>query len=214
MEKPRITLAVQNGQASEKIKYVLQRNGYHIGGICASGNETLRKVRLSQPDVLLINFDLPDITGLEVSTIIGDENLCSVILFITSAQKDFCLPTIDDYDITLFLRPINRVALLGTLEAVLQNRRRLHKLEKELLELKQGLVDRKAIERAKWILMKRKSISEGEAYRRIQKTSMDSRVAMRDIAVRIIEFSLGSRKNGVEQSHHILNTEMSERPLF
>ncbi|MPN64999.1 hypothetical protein SDC9_212778 [bioreactor metagenome] len=49
--------------------------------------------------------------------------------------------------------------------------------------------DRKLIEKAKGILMKRKSISEGEAYRRIQKMSMDSRVAMRDIANKIIELS-------------------------
>lgn len=189
MEKPRISLAVQSEQAAEKIKYVLQRNGYSVGDICSSGNETLRKVRLSPPDILLINFDLSDITGLEVSTIIGDENLCSVILFINSAQKDFCLPTILDYDITLFIKPINRVALISTLEMVQHNRWRLHKLEKELMDLKQGMEDRKAIERAKGILMRRKSISEAEAYRRIQRMSMDSRVAMRDIALKIVELS-------------------------
>ena len=189
MEKPRISLAVQSEQAAEKIKYVLQRNGYSVGDICSSGNETLRKVRLSPPDILLINFDMPDITGLEVATIIGDENLCSVILFINSAQKDFCLPTILDYDITLFVKPINRVALMSTLEMVQHNRRRLYKLEKELLDLKQSMEDRKAIERAKGILMKHKSISEAEAYRRIQKMSMDSRVAMRDIALKIVELS-------------------------
>lgn len=189
MEKPRISLAVQSEQAAEKIKYVLQRNGYSVGDICSSGNETLRKVRLSPPDILLINFDMPDITGLEAATIIGDENLCSVILFINSAQKDFCLPTILDYDITLFVKPINRVALMSTLEMVQHNRRRLHKLEKELLVLKQSMEDRKAIERAKGILMKHKSISEAEAYRRIQKMSMDSRVAMRDIALKIVELS-------------------------
>ena len=66
---------------------------------------------------------------------------------------------------------------------------RLGKLARELSRLKQGLDDRKIIERAKGILMKAKSISEAEAYRRIQKMSMDSRVAMRDIAERIIELS-------------------------
>ena len=182
-------MAVPNDKAAEKIKYVLQRNGYFVGDICVSGNEALRKVRLSTPDILLINFDLPDITGLEVAKILGDENLCSVILFITSAQKDFCVPTTEDYDITLSLKPINQIALLSMLEAVLQNRRRMNRLEKELDELKQGLEERKLIERAKGILMKRKSISEAEAYRRIQKMSMDSRVAMRDIAMKIIELS-------------------------
>ncbi|MDD5017033.1 MAG: ANTAR domain-containing protein [Eubacteriales bacterium] len=189
MEKARITVAVHNMQAAEKIKYALQRSGYSVTDICTSGNEALRRIRSGVPDILLINFDMPDTTGLEVATIVGDENLCSVILFITSTQKDFCIDLVEDYDITLFVKPINRIALLSTIEAVLQNRRRISKLEKELSQLKQGLADRKAIERAKGILMKRKSISEAEAYRRIQKMSMDSRVAMRDIAEKIIELA-------------------------
>jgi response regulator NasT len=96
---------------------------------------------------------------------------------------------VEDYDITLLLKPINRIALLSTIDTVLQNRRRMGKMEKELNQLKKGLEDRKVIEKAKGILMKHKSISEGEAYRRIQKMSMDSRVAMRDIAIKIVELS-------------------------
>jgi len=189
MDKAQITVAMQNEQAAEKIKYALQRDGYSVGDICTSGNETLRKVRTGPPDILLVNFEMPDVTGLEVATIIGDENLCSVILFITNTQRDFCVSIVEDYDITLFLKPINRIALLSTLDTVLQNRRRMGRMEKELSQLKQGLEDRKIIEKAKGILMKRKSISEGEAYRRIQKMSMDSRVAMRDIAIKIVELS-------------------------
>ena len=188
MDKVQITVAMQNEQAAEKIKYALQQNGYSVD-ICTSGNETIRKVRTGPPDILLGNFEMPDVTGLEVATIIGDENLCSIILFITSTQRDFCVSIVEDYDITLLLKPINRIALLSTIDTVTQNRRRMGRMEKELDQLKQGLEDRKIIEKAKGILMKRKSISEGEAYRRIQKMSMDSRVAMRDIAVKIVELA-------------------------
>lgn len=189
MDKAQIIVAMQNLQAAEKIKYALQREGYSVGDICTSGNETIRKVRTALPDILLINFEMPDVTGLEVATIAGDENMCSVILFISNTQREFCTSIVEDYDITLFLKPINRIALLSTIDAVLQNRHRMGKMEKELNQLKKGLEDRKVVERAKGILMKRKSISEGEAYRRIQKMSMDSRVAMRDIALKIIELS-------------------------
>ena len=189
MEKTRITVALHNVQAAEKIKYALQRNGYSVGEICTSGSETLRRIRAGSTDILIINFDMPDQTGLEVATILGDENLCSVILLIGNAQKGFCVDIVEDYDITLFLKPINKVALISTIEVVIQNRRRISKLERELSSLKRGLEDRKVIERAKGILMKRKSVSEAEAYRRIQKMSMDSRVSMRDIADKIIELS-------------------------
>jgi response regulator NasT len=96
---------------------------------------------------------------------------------------------VEDYDITLFTKPVNISALLSTIEIVLQNRRRIGRMEREMAALKEGLENRKLVERAKGILMKRKSISEAEAYRRIQKMSMDSRVAMKDIAEKIIELS-------------------------
>jgi response regulator NasT len=189
VEKARVTIALQNEQAAEKIRMACQRSGYIVGDICTSGNEAIRRVRAEASDILLINFEMPDMTGLEVATIIGDENLCSVVLFVSPTQRDFSMDIVADYDITLFVKPINGMALLSTLEVVLQNRRRIRKLETELSKLKRGMEDRKLIEKAKGILMKRKSISEGEAYRRIQKMSMDSRVAMRDIANKIIELS-------------------------
>jgi AmiR/NasT family two-component response regulator len=146
----------------------------------------LRRIRTGSTDILLINFDMPDMTGLEVATIIGDENLCSVMLFVTNVQREFCTDVVEDYDITLFPKPVSVEKLLNTLEVIVQNRRRMGRLERELSKLKRELDDRKVIEKAKGILMKRKSISEAEAYRRIQKMSMDSRVAMRDIAEKII----------------------------
>ena len=189
MDHVRITVALHNVEAAEKIKYALQRSGYTVGEICTSGGEAIRRVRAGATDLLLINLEMPDMTGLEVATIIGDENLCSVILFVALDKRALCNDVVEDYDITLFTKPVNISALLGTIEVVLQNRRRMGRMERELSSLKQSLDNRKLVERAKGILMKRKSISEGEAYRRIQKMSMDSRVSMKDIAEKIIELS-------------------------
>lgn len=182
-------IALQNVEAGEKIKYALQRNGFLVDEICTSGSEAIRKVRTFEPDILLINFDMPDITGLKVATIAGDENLCSVVLFVTNVQREFCGDLIEDYDITMFPKPVSVESLLNTLELILQNRRRLSKLENELSRLKRELDDRKLVEQAKGIIMKKKSVSEAEAYRRIQKMSMDSRVAMREIAKKVIQLS-------------------------
>jgi response regulator NasT len=186
MEKARAVVALANRESAEKIKYALQRNGYAVEEVCTSGSEALRRVRAESTDILLVNFDMPDMTGLEVATIVGDENLCSVLLFVSSVQREFCTDVVEDYDITLFPKPVNVEGLLSSLEMIVQSRRRMGRLERELTKLKRELDDRKVIEKAKGILMKRKSISEAEAYRRIQKMSMDSRVAMRDIAEKLI----------------------------
>ena len=189
METTRITVAVQNVQAAEKIKNVLQQNGYSVADVCASSNEMLRRVRMNPPDILLINFDMPDMTGLEAARIVGDENLCSIILLVDSDQREFCNGRVEDHDITMFVKPLNRIALLSAIDTVMQSRRRIRKMSDELFTLKRGMEERKLVERAKGILMKRKSISEAEAYRRIQKMSMDSRVSMKDIAQKIIELA-------------------------
>jgi len=194
MDKTRITVALHNTEAAEKIRYALQRSGYGVGEVCTSGGEALRRVRMGSTDILLINLEMPDMTGLDVATIVGDENLCSVILFVSQDKRALCMDIVADYDITLFPKPVNMSALLNTIDVVYQNRRRMGRMERELTELKTGLENRKLVERAKGILMKRKSISEAEAYRRIQKMSMDSRVAMKDIALKIIE--LAEKKTG------------------
>ena len=189
MDNTRITVAVHDAQAAEKIKNALQQNGYSVADLCTSSNDMLRKVRMNPPDILLINFDMPDMTGLEASRIVGDENLCSIILLVNSDQREFCIGRVEDYDITMFVKPINRIALLSTIDTVVQSRIRIRKLSDELFTLKRGMEERKLVERAKGILMKKKSISEAEAYRRIQKMSMDSRVSMKDIAQKIVELS-------------------------
>lgn len=189
MEKIRITVALHNLQAAEKIKYALQRSGFIVGETCTSGGEAIRRIRMGATDILLINQEMPDMTGLEVATIVGDENLCSVILFVSLDKRALCEDIVEEYDITLFPKPVNISSLLSTIDIVLQNRKRISRMEKELTALKEGLESRKLVERAKGILMKRKSISEGEAYRRIQKMSMDSRVSMKDIAHKIVELA-------------------------
>ena len=189
MDSIRITVALHNKEAAEKIKYALVRSGYAVGEVCNSGGEAIRRVRAGATDLLLINLEMPDMTGLEVATIIGDENICSVILFVSQEKRALCADVVSEYDITLFTKPVNVSALLGTIEIVTQNRKRMSRMERELTALKQGLENRKLVERAKGILMRRKSISEAEAYRRIQKMSMDSRVAMKDIALKVIELS-------------------------
>lgn len=186
MKKASVVIALANVEAAEKIKYALQRSGYCADDICTSAGEALRRVRTLAPDILLINFDMPDMTGLEAATIMGGENICSVVLFVTNVQRGICADVAEDYDITLMPKPVNVETLLTVIEAAVLGRRRLDK-EKE--KLRRELDGRKAIERAKGILMQKKGISEAEAYRRIQKMSMDSRLSMRDIAEKVIELS-------------------------
>ena len=188
IDSKNVMLAISNNQVAHKIKHVLTYAGYHVPEICTSGNEAIRHVRLSPPEILLINFEMHDISGLEAARIVGAENLCSVILMVGNAQKDYVYDSIKDYDITILVKPLNKISMINTVDIVLQARIRMHNLSRQLEKAKSDLENRKIIEKAKGILMKSKYISEGEAYRRIQKMSMDNRVSMCDVSMRICEY--------------------------
>jgi two-component system, response regulator PdtaR len=188
-ESNNVMLAVSSNEAAHKIKHVLTRAGYHVPEICISGNEAIRRVRQTPPDILLINFEMHDLNGLEVAKIIGDENLCSVVLMVGGAQRGYAIEAIAEHDITLLAKPLNKLVLLNTLDIVFQARTRMVNLGRKLEKVKEDLENRKIIEKAKGVLIKTKYISEGEAYRRIQKMSMDNRVSMKEVAMRICEYA-------------------------
>jgi two-component system, response regulator PdtaR len=188
MDYINIVVAVPKKDTAHKIKNVLIHSGYHVPDICTSANEAIRKVRQSPPDILLINFEMHDMTGLEVARIVGDENLCSTVLMAGNAQRSYVTEAIVDYDITVLQKPLNKLSMLNTLDIVAQTRRRMLNLSRRLEKVTSDLENRKIIEKAKGILIKTKFISEGEAYRRIQKASMDNRVSMREVAERICEY--------------------------
>ncbi len=187
MSQPEIILAIGNRELGEKIRQVLAESGLAVSDLCASGNEALRKVRALRPELLIANYELPDTTGFEVSKIVSGNNLCSVILLTNETQRGYVEAKAYDLDIVCLNKPINKALLLNTVELVMRSRRRIRKLEKELYEMKNSLETRKTVDAAKSVLMEKLGLPEQEAYRKIQKQSMDTGVPMKDVARIIID---------------------------
>ncbi|HYE83789.1 MAG TPA: ANTAR domain-containing protein [Clostridia bacterium] len=187
MSRSEIIIAAGNAEAGNKIRQVLIDNGYTVTGICSSGNEAIRKVRTLKPALLLANFELPDMTGFEVAKIIAGNDLCSVILLADDTQKGYVESRARDLDIVCLNRPVNRALLLNSVELTIRSRMRIEKLEKELNDMKNNLETRKEVDKAKGLLMEKSGLSEQEAYRRLQKQSMDTGISMKEVAKIIID---------------------------
>lgn len=187
MSQSDIIIAVNKRELGDKIKQALAGSGYMVQDICISGNEAIRKVRTLKPEILIANYELPDTTGFEVSKIIAGNRLCSVILLTDATQKGFVEAKISDLDVVCLNKPISKALLLNTVELVMKSRIRIRKLEAELFEIKSNMENRKLVDKAKGVLMEKAGLSEQEAYRKIQKQSMDSGIAMKDVAKIIIE---------------------------
>lgn len=187
MSRSEIIIAAGNGEAGNKIKQVLTDNGFTVAGICISGNEAIRKVRTLKPALLLANYELTDTTGFEVAKIIAGNNLCAVILLTDDAQKGYVESRTRDLDIVCLNRPVSRAVLLNSVELIIKSRIRIQKLEAELNEMKINLETRKQVDKAKGLLMEKSGLSEQEAYRRIQKQSMDTGMSMKEVSKIIID---------------------------
>ncbi len=213
MDPARIITAVGNAAAAGKIKAILAEHGYPVIDNASDGNECLRKIISLRPDLAIIDHGLAPRSGYEAALIASEDKLCDVILLLNAGQRDNLNSSTTGgggrssitsigagsgaggkisgisagavEDIVMAIKPITKDAFIRTVELVLRNRRKILKLEKEIEELKTTIVTRKEVEKAKGLLIANLKISEDEAFRLIQKQSMDRGMPMAEVAAAI-----------------------------
>ncbi len=186
MKNEVILVSARSREMAEKIGVVLETGFFNATDICASGSETLRKARMLNPDLLILDYDLGDMTGYQVSEVIIGEGLGSVILLANQIQKDYAEQNFEYPYLICLRKPLNKAVLVNSVEIALKSRKGIKMLEEEIERLKEDIQSRKIIEKAKGILMKALGIDEEEAYARIRKRSMDSQMPMKAVAGVII----------------------------
>lgn len=186
MEMVRIIIAFGNDSQSIKIKNLLTENGYTVIDLVKDGQECLRKARLLKPDLVILDFDLPLFTGYDVAKVLSEDKISSTLLIVNDSQKSLISEHRDQWDFTSLVKPINRSALISTVELIIKNNKKIRLLQKEIQELKESLEARKLVEKAKGILMSKQGLSEQEAFRKIQRQSMDKGIPMKEVAKAII----------------------------
>lgn len=151
-----------------------------------SGLAAVRLAKAMNPDVLFIAVGLPDLDGIETSARIMEEHPLPIIV-LTSHQDLETIERAKEAGVMAYLlKPVREDQLRPTMEIAISRFREFMALRRENEDLKRTLEARKLIERAKGILMKREGLSEPEAFRRIQKASMELRKPMVEIAEAIV----------------------------
>ncbi|SMB99721.1 response regulator receiver and ANTAR domain protein [Thermanaeromonas toyohensis ToBE] len=197
MRQPKIFLASTDQASLQTLKQILQREGYAVAGVAQDGSQALRLIHTLQPDLVILDSELAGTGALEVARFINEEQVAPIIMLASSWHRNIINKTRDFPVFAYLVKPVQETTLLPAVEAALANYEKLVRLEKELNKLKETLAARKVIERAKGILMETLGLTEAEAYRRIQKQSMDKCVPMKAIAEAIIvahELQTGQRK--------------------
>lgn len=186
MDRYRIVLADKDANARKNIGIVLNKAGYNVAGMAQNGLNAEKIIRDERPDLVIIDAYLPGKDGFELAQIVVHERMAAVIITSPSYESELLEKARDAGAFSFLVKPVEEASLLPAVELAVANFQELLNLESTIAELKEKLETRKLIERAKGILMETMGLTEAEAYKRIQRQSMNKRIPMRLVARAII----------------------------
>ncbi|HAP93714.1 MAG TPA: response regulator [Desulfotomaculum sp.] len=186
MAESRIVLVDSDAVFRKNIKAMLTRLGYWVVGETGDGLGALKLVRSRQPDMLIIEAEVPGMSGLEVARIVHEDKLAPVVVLACSGAPGLLEKAKGARVAALLVKPVDEASLLPAVELALTNYQEIISLESQVKELKEALETRKLVEQAKGILMETIGITEAEAFKRMQRQSMNRRISMRQVAEAII----------------------------
>ncbi len=184
MDPVRILIALNNDASIGKLKSIFQESGYIVVDQAKDGSECLRKVRALKPDLAVVDYSLTN--AWDAVKVAIEDDICDIILIANENQRSLIGSLTDTGRFVCMSKPLNKQSLINTINLMVKNKRKIDQLEKEIEELKATLDTRREVERAKGLLMKHLNLSEPEAFKRIQKQSMDKGIPMKEIAKAII----------------------------
>lgn len=169
------------------IKNALVANGYIYIGYAKETYSILRHIRSHTPDLIIIDIFSKKFSEIkQILEVINEEILCTCIL-IMDIRNDEAIDFLKKTSImTYLIKPIYNEILLQIVELTLMNFKRILEYEEKIKKLNATLENRKLLEKAKWLLVEQKNITEAEAYEWIKKKSRDNRKPMIEIASAII----------------------------
>lgn len=186
MAETRVVIADSDIQVRKSLKAILSQAGHVVVGEAEDGLAALKLVRTRQPDLVILEAKMAAMDGSEFAYIIEDDGLAPVILMTQGNQYGIDEPMNERQSFAYIIKPVTEKSLLPIIDVVLKDFRKIRNLEQEVTKLKEIIDTRKLVEKAKGILMEVHKLSEAEAFKRIQKQSMNKRVSMKSVAKAII----------------------------
>jgi AmiR/NasT family two-component response regulator len=186
MKKRRVLVIDDHLPSRAFLVKALNEKGFGVVGEGASGKGALLLRQTTAPDAVLMSVGLPDIDGIRAAQNIMEENPLPIVLLTSHYDEDTVERAKEAGVMAYLLKPLREEELLPATELAISRFEEFSSLRKENEDLKKTLEARKAIERAKGVLMKQQGLSEPEAFSLIQKKSMDLRKPMAEIAQAII----------------------------
>ncbi len=160
--------------------------GYDVVGQAGDGEQAVAMALDLRPDIVILDVKMPVMDGITAAEQIGKERICPVVMLTAFSQTELVERARDAGVMAYIVKPFTAGDVTPALDIALSRWSELTALEEEVADLGDRLATRKAVDRAKGILMTKLKITEGEAFRWIQKTAMDRRMGMREVAEAVV----------------------------
>ena len=166
---------------------ILSEEGYAVVGEAGDGEQAVELAERLHPDIVIMDVKMPKMDGIDAASIIAGRRIAPVVILTAFSQRELVERARDAGAMAYLVKPFGRRDLVPAVELAVSRFRELVALETEVAGLADRLETRKAVERAKGLLMTQHSLTEPEAFRWIQRSAMDRRTTMKAVAQAVID---------------------------
>jgi AmiR/NasT family two-component response regulator len=168
------------------LRKTLEAGGHTVVGEAGDGETALNLARTLKPDIAILDIKMPVMDGLDAAKAITEEGIAPVVLLTAYSEPELVARAREAGVFGYLVKPFQEADLHPAMEVACARFEQMKALQEQVHDLEDRLETRKAVERAKGILMEKYGLTETEAFRRIQTQSMNTRKSMREIAEAII----------------------------
>lgn len=187
----RVLIAEDEALIRLDLKEMLEEEGYSVVGEAGDGEAAIKLAAELRPDLVILDVKMPVLDGISAAERIASERIAPVVILTAFSQRELVERARDAGAMAYLVKPFTPGDLTPAIEMAVSRFSEIQALEAEVGDLQQRLETRKVVDRAKGLLQTQFGLSEPQAFRWIQKTSMDRRLSMREVAEAVIAGTSG-----------------------
>ncbi len=183
----RVVIAEDEALIRLDLAEMLAEEGYDVVAAVDDGEQAIARTEELRPDLVILDVKMPRLDGIAAAERIAGQRIAPVVMLTAFSQRDLVERARDAGAMAYLVKPFGKSDLLPAIEMAVSRFAELQQLEAEVADLNDRLETRKVVEKAKGVLQAKLGLSEPDAFRWIQKTAMDLRLSMREVADGVVE---------------------------
>lgn len=188
----RVLIAEDEALIRMDLKEMLAEEGHEVVGEARNGAEAIELARSLKPDVVFMDINMPEVSGIEAAEAIAAERIAPVVMVTAFSQASYVDQASKAGAMAYVVKPFSRADLMPAMQVAVSRFTEIESLAEEVSDLTERLETRKLVDRAKGILMDR-GMNEPEAFKRLQRLAMDKRKTLREVSEAVILASEADR---------------------